>query len=104
MAEFVVVDQTDLSIVFNFTTNLANYSGRLHYYLFSSGTSSSTSVVATISTETEILSTLTYDVNAESPIFTTAGMWVIWPEIVSSTSRFRSGEPIWLEVRDKSIP
>ena len=104
MAEFVVVDQTDLSIVFNFTTNLANYTGSLHYYLFSSGTSSSTSVVGTISTETAILSTLTYNVNADAPIFTTAGMWIVWPEIVSSTSRFRSGEPVWVEVRDKSLP
>ena len=104
MAEFVVVDQTDLTITFNFTTSLANYTGSLHYYLFSSGTSSSTSVVATVTTATAILSTVSYDVNADAPIFTTAGMWIVWPEIVSSTSRFRSGEPIWLEVRDKSIP
>ena len=104
MAEFVPVDVTDLQIIFNFTTNLANYTGELHYYLFSSGTSSSTSVVATVSTATALLSTVSYDLKADASIFATAGMWIVWPEITSSTSRWRSGEPVWIEVRDKSLP
>ena len=104
MAEFVPVDVTDLQIVFNFTTNLANYTGAIHYYLFSSGTSSSTSVVATVSTATALLSTVSYDLKADASIFSTAGMWIVWPEITSSTSRWRSGEPVWIEIRDKSLP
>ena len=104
MAEFLVVDQTDLTLTFNFTTSLANYTGTLNYYLISSGSSTIASVTATVTTDTAILSTVSFDVKADAPLFTAEGLWALWPEILSSTSRFRSGQPELIEVRPRSQP
>ena len=102
--DYLVVDQTDLDIYFDWLENLANYTGEMHYYLQSAGTSSSTSVVSTISTQTTSLSYALYELRAEAPIFTAEGLWVVWSEIVSSSSRWRASEPIYVEFKTKGMP
>ena len=99
--DYLVVDQTDIDVYFDWLENLANYSGELHYYLQSAGTSSSTSVVAAVSTQTTGLTYVVYEGLAEAPIFTAEGLYVLWSEIVSSSSRWRASEPIFIEFRQK---
>ena len=99
--DYLVVDQTNLDVFFDWEENLANYTGEIHYYLKSSGTSSSTSVVATVSTQTTALTYVFYESRAENPLFTGEGLWVVWSEIVSSSSRWRANEPVLMEFRTK---
>lgn len=99
--DYLVVDQTDLDLYFDWSESLANYSGEIHYYLFNSGTSSSTSVVATVSTQTTALSYVYYEAVANAPIFTNEGLYVVWSEVTSSSSRWRACEPVMVEFRTK---
>ncbi len=102
--DYLVVDQTDIDVYFDWLENLANYSGELHYYLQSAGTSSSTSVVATVSTQSTSLSYVFFEVRAEDPLFTEEGLWILWSEVVSSSSRWRASEPIYVEFRTRGMP
>ena len=104
MAEYVAVDQSDLDIYFDFLEDLGGYTGEIHYYLESAGTSSSTSVTATVSTQTTALAYVYYQCVAGSPIFDTDGIYIVWPEITSASNRWRAGEPVYLEVRTRGKP
>ena len=101
MAEYTVVDQTDLDIYFDWEEDLANYTAELHYYLQTSGTSSSTSVTATVSTQTTALTYVSYALRPTSELFDAEGLWVVHAEVTSSTSRWRACEPVFIEFRQK---
>lgn len=104
MAEYTVVDATDLDIYFDWLEDLANYTGELHYYLQSAGTSSSTSVTATVSTQTTALAYVYYSLRPTSELFNVEGLWVVHSEVTSSTSRWRACEPVFIEFRQKGKP
>ena len=100
--EYVAVDTEDLTLYFDFAENLQNYTAQIHYYLLTAGTSSSTYVTATVSTQTTALTYVTID--CSTAIFTSKGVWCIWPEITSASNDWRAGEPVKLEIRQKGIP
>ena len=101
--DYVHVGQTDLQIRFDYTENLTGYTGKIHYYLQSAGTSSSTSVTATVSTQTTALSYVLYNMPVANSIFDDDGTWVLWPEITASDNRVRSAQPEYLQVVNKGI-
>ncbi len=99
MPEYANVGQTDINIVFEWTTALSNYTAQMKFYLISSGSSSAVTVSATISTQTSILTYATYVNPANTTNFNGEGTWRIWSEITSSTGRFRACEPILMDFR-----
>lgn len=99
MPEYAVVNQTDINIVFEWTTSLANYTAEMKFYLISSGSSTVTTVAATISTQTTILTYATYVNPANTTNFDGEGTWRIWSEVTSSTGRWRACEPVLMDFR-----
>ena len=97
--EYVAVDTEDLTLYFDFEENLQNYTGQIHYYLLSAGTSSASYVTATVSTQTTALAYV--QCNCSTSLFDDDGKWIIWPEITSNSGNWRAGEPVCLEVRQK---
>ncbi len=104
MPEYAVVNQTDINIVFEWTTALSNYTAQIKFYLISSGSSSVTTVSATLSTETSILSTVTFINPATEFNFNGEGTWSIWSKVTSSTGRTRECEPILMDFRIAGQP
>jgi hypothetical protein len=102
--EYVAVDQSDLDIYFDFLENLAGYTAEICYYLESAGTSATTSVTATVSTQTTALTYVHYSVTVANPIFDEEGEYVVWPEVTSASNRWRAVEPVYIEVRTKGKP
>jgi hypothetical protein len=101
--DYVHVGQDDLAIYFDYSENLSGYTGKLHYYLQSAGTSSSTSVTATVSTQTTALTYVYYNMPVGNSIFDDDGTWVLWPEVTAADSRTRAAEPVYLQVVNKGI-
>ena len=99
MPEYANVGQTDINIVFEWTTSLANYTAQMKFYLISSGSSTVTTVTATVSTQTAILTNVTYTNPAATTNFNAEGTWSIWSEVTSSTGRFRACEPVLMDFR-----
>ena len=60
MPEYANVGQTDLNIIFTWTTSLANYTAQVKFFLISAGSSSVQTVSATLSTQTSILTNVTF--------------------------------------------
>jgi len=100
---YIVDDQEDLTVTFNFYEDLTDYTGKIRYYHISDSVTDASSKTATISSATT-LSTVSYSVEADGPIFTDNGEWVVWAVIESSTGKMRACEPYIVEVRDGGIP
>ncbi len=99
MPEYAAVNITDINVVFEWTTALSGYTGQIKFYLISAGSSSVTTVSATVSTETSILSTVTFVNPATEFNFNGEGTWSIWSKITSSTGRTRECEPVLMDFR-----
>ena len=104
MPEYAVVNQTDINIVFEWTTSLANYTAEMKFYLIPSGSSSVVTVAAVISTQTSIQTFATYTNPANTTNFNGEGLWSIWSEVTSSTGRWRASEPVVMEFRTAGQP
>ena len=99
MPEYANVGQTDINIVFQWTTALSNYTAQMKFYLRSAGSSSVVTVAAVISTQTSVLTNATYTNPASTTNFSSEGTHVIWSEVTSSTGRFRASEPVLMDFR-----
>ncbi len=99
MPEYANVGQTDINIVFQWTTSLANYTAQMKFYLISSGSSSVVTVAAVVSTQTSVLTNVTFTNPAATTNFNGEGTWRIWTEITSSTGRSRACEPVLMDFR-----
>ncbi len=104
MAEFAAVNQTDLNIIFEWTTALSGYTAEMKFYLISSGSSTVVTVAATISTQTSIQTFATYVNPADTTNFNAEGVWSVWSEVTSSTGRWRPSEPVLMEFRIAGQP
>jgi len=99
---YIVDDQEDLTITFNFYENLTGYSGKIRYYHVSDSVTDASSKTATITPATT-LSTVSYTVQADGALFDSAGIWVVYAVIESSTGKMRACEPYYVDVRDAGI-
>ena len=100
---YIVDDQEDLTITFNFYEDLTNYTGKIRYYHINDGVSSASSQTATISAAST-KSTVSYSVQNDGAIFDSVGIWVVWAVIESSTGKMRACKPEYVEVRTGGIP
>ena len=99
---YIVDDQEDLTITFNFYENLTGYTGKIRYYHVSNSVTDASSKTATISSATT-LSTVSYSVDADGAVFDSVGYWVVWAVIESSTGKMRACEPYYVDVRTGGV-
>ena len=100
--EYVAVNTEDLTLYFDFAENLQNYTATINYYLITSSTTTASSIVATVSTQTTALTYVTCD--CSTAIFDESGVWVVWAEITSPSNNWRAAEPVLLEIRPRGTP
>ena len=99
---YIVDDQEDLVVRFNFYEDLTGYTGKIRYYHISDSVTDASSQTAAVSAGST-LSTVSYTVQDSGAIFTSPGTWVVWAVITSSTGKERACAPEYVDVRTGGV-